>query len=85
MACKICSIKSDNHRIDSWAQLDVSSEQPLREAQWILFNDFVIKEMSAQDVQARFGGQKSPSLLYYTRVTLFVMVSLSWRTPCTYV
>lgn len=35
---------------------------------WMLFNDFVITETPAGEVQALYGGQKMPCMLYYTRV-----------------
>ncbi len=36
----------------------------------MLFNDFLIKETPADEVQALFGGQKTPCLLYYTQARL---------------
>lgn len=35
---------------------------------WMLFNDFVITETPASEAQAAYGGQKTPCMLYYTRV-----------------
>lgn len=37
-------------------------------AQWMLFNDFVIRETLPAEVQATYAGQKTPCMLYYTRV-----------------
>ena len=42
-------------------------------AQWMLFNDFVIRETRPAEVQATYAGQKTPCMLYYTRV---------WRPAC---
>jgi len=43
---------------------------PQPPARWMLFNDFVITEMPAAEAQATYGGQKTPCMLYYTRVRL---------------
>lgn len=37
-------------------------------ARWMLFNDFVIRETPPAEVQATYAGQKTPCMLYYTRV-----------------
>ena len=36
--------------------------------QWMLFNDFVIRKTLPAEVQATYAGQKTPCMLYYTRV-----------------
>lgn len=49
----------------------VQPRQPRRPPpapRWMVFNDFLIKETPAEEVQALFGGQKTPCLLYYTQV-----------------
>lgn len=45
-----------------------ASGQSATKARWVAFNDFVIRETPSHDVQDRFGGQKTPCLLYYSRV-----------------
>lgn len=59
-------------------QRTASSSNPqlrLPPPQWMLFNDFVITETSAAEVQAVYGGQKMPCMLYYTRVSLWLLDS----------
>ena len=36
--------------------------------QWLLFNDFAISPMPADEVRRLYDGQKVPVLLYYSRV-----------------
>ena len=36
--------------------------------QWLLFNDFAISPMPAEEVRTLYDGQKLPVLLYYSRV-----------------
>ncbi len=43
-------------------------QRPPLPPRWMLFNDFVITETPAEDVQATYGGQKMPCMLYFTRV-----------------
>ena len=50
-------------------------------AQWMLFNDFVIRETLPEEVQATYAGQKTPCMLYYTRVRCFLGTSTGCMTP----
>jgi hypothetical protein len=48
-----------------------AAQQPLRAGrrpQWLLFNDFAISPMPAEEVRRLYDGQKVPVLLYYSRV-----------------
>lgn len=45
--------------------------------QWLLFNDFAISAMPAEEVRRLYGGQKLPVLMYYSRVRLHAC-----NTPC---
>eukprot|EP00208_Stichococcus_sp_RCC1054_P007145 CAMPEP_0206139688 /NCGR_PEP_ID=MMETSP1473-20131121/7013_1 /ASSEMBLY_ACC=CAM_ASM_001109 /TAXON_ID=1461547 /ORGANISM="Stichococcus sp, Strain RCC1054" /LENGTH=1376 /DNA_ID=CAMNT_0053533577 /DNA_START=121 /DNA_END=4251 /DNA_ORIENTATION=- len=50
---------------------------------WMVFNDFLIKETPAEEVQALFGGQKTPCLLYYTQMGAAgaAVVEPVWQPP----
>ena len=49
--------------------------------QWMLFNDFVIRETLPAEVQATYAGQKTPCMLYYTRVRRCLVAAAQRHQP----